>query len=82
MEKAELLVGKNSDRVNTIPHSSNHKHRPIRIHSIVSHRIGETNVVVQMIAGALNLADVGTTHVGNCTEVHTAHNPLRYHVVA
>ena len=34
-----------------------------------------------MLVGALNLSDAGTTHVGNCTEVHTARNPLRYHVV-
>ena len=35
-----ILVGKNSDCVNTIHHCSNHANRPIRIHSIVSHRIG------------------------------------------
>ena len=48
---------------------SNHANRPIRLHSIVSHRIGETNGVVQVIVDSLNLGDAGATHVGNRTEV-------------
>ena len=62
-------------------HSSNHANRPIRIHSIVSHRIGEPYRVIQMVAGMLNLGDAGATHVCNCMKVQSAHNPLRYHVV-
>ena len=81
MEKAELLVGKNSDRVNTIHQSSNHTNRPIRIHSIVSHCIGEAYRVIQVIVDALNLSDAGATHVRNRTEVQAAHNPLCNHVV-
>ena len=58
------------NRVNTIPHhSSNHTIRPILFHSIVSHRIGESYCVIQMLVGLLNLGDAGTTHVGN---------PLKY----
>jgi len=67
--------------INTIHQSSNHTNRPIRIHSIVSHRIGEPYRVIQMVAGMLNLGDAGATHVCNCMKVQSAHNPLRYHVV-
>jgi len=67
--------------INTIHQSSNHTNRPIRIHSIVSHRIGEPYRVIQMVAGMLNLGDAGATHVGNRTKVHTTHNPLCNHVV-
>ena len=60
---------------------SNRTNRPIRIHSTVSHCIGEAYRVIQMVAGMLNLGDAGATHVCNCTKVQSAHNPLRYHVV-
>ena len=60
---------------------SNHANRPIRIHSIVSHRIGEAYRVIEVVVGTLNLGDAGTTHVRNRTEVQATHNPLCNHVV-
>ena len=77
MHKQRYLNG----LLNKIHHSSNHANRPILFHSIVSHRIGEANGVVQVVVDALNLGDAGTTHVGNRIKVQATHNPLRNHVV-
>ena len=58
------------NRVNTIHHSSNHANCPILFHSIVSHRIGESYCIIQMLVGLLNLGDADTTHVGNLPKHH------------
>ena len=62
--------GYSENPVNTIHHSSNHANPPILFHSTVSHRIGESYCIIQMLVGLLNLGDADTTHVGNLPKHH------------